>query len=320
LASGRVRRTLIGLTSIIKNKKTDLREMIFSLPYYRESDQLPGPLPEQHEIDHAVRSLPTIRNPDYGGRLVVIRDLYVVKYGPYVAENEGYALLFIEQKLSIPAPRLYAMYRNEDKLYIVMQYIPGITLGHIWPSLPENTKTVLLGELRSIFADMRSLPSPGFYGSVTQGPVPHRYFFSREGNPAITGPFTKEEDFSKAIALRSRQIWSDRGRHGWTSDFLARHLPSALSGHQPTFTHGDLYRENILVKKVKNSTSGVEEYRIAAIIDWETAGWYPSYWEYGYIFPLFQWDDDWPESVESILDPWPLEAALLRFVQEDLEF
>lgn len=86
--------------------------MLFSLPYYLESDQLPGPLPEQHEMDHAAHCLLTIRNPDYGGRLVIIRDLYVVRYGPYVAENEGYALLSIEQELSIPAPRPYAMYRQ----------------------------------------------------------------------------------------------------------------------------------------------------------------------------------------------------------------
>lgn len=55
--------------------------------------------------------LPTIRNVDYERRLVVIRDLYVVKYGPFVSENEGHALLFLERNLSIPVPRLYAMYR-----------------------------------------------------------------------------------------------------------------------------------------------------------------------------------------------------------------
>jgi hypothetical protein len=41
--------------------------------------------------------------------MVVIRDRYVVKYGPLVTENKGHALLFVEQRLNIPAPRLYAM-------------------------------------------------------------------------------------------------------------------------------------------------------------------------------------------------------------------
>lgn len=118
--------------------------MSFSLPYYRQPDQLLGSLPEQQEIDEATKILPTIRDTNYGGHLVVARDLFVVKYGPYVTENEGYALLFIEQKLSIPAP----------------------------------------------------------------------------------------------------------------------HLPSVLNRHQPTFTHGDPYRENIPVRKVNNPPSSTEEYQM----------------------------------------------------------
>lgn len=109
------------------------------------------------------------------------------------------------------------MYRNEDKLYIVMEYITGVTSGHLWPSLSIDDKSSLLGQLRSVFEDIRSLPSPGFYGSVAQGPVPHSYFFSRDKSPAITGPFEDEETFSRAIALRSSQNWVGRGSHGWVS-------------------------------------------------------------------------------------------------------
>lgn len=37
------------------------------------------------------------------------------------------------------------------------------------------------------------------------------------------------------------------------------------------FTHGDRQRKNIIVNQ--------DDYSVA-IIDWEFAGWYPSYWEY----------------------------------------
>ena len=40
--------------------------------------------------------------------------------------------------------------------------------------------------------------------------------------------------------------------------------------YHTTFTHSDIAPSNILVSKGK----------IAAIIDWETAGWYPEYWDY----------------------------------------
>ncbi|KAJ6018475.1 Phosphotransferase enzyme family protein [Penicillium canescens] len=292
--------------------------MHFSLPYYRDAGQLPGPLPDQNEIERATQTLP--KRSDYGGRLVVIREKYVVKYGPLVTENEGYTLLFVEKRLNIAAPRLYAMYRDRDILYIVMEYIPSISLGMAWPSLTEANKYSIVGQLRCIFDQMRALPSPGFYGSVNRGPVPHRYFFSSEKDPAVTGPFQTEEEFGKAIALRSKTMWSESNGHSFLSDYLARHLPLALRNHPPVFTHGDLSRENVLVRKVVNSVTNEEEYEVAALVDWEAAGWYPSYWEYSHIFPLLQWVDDWPEYVEKILDPLPLESAMMRVVFSDLEF
>lgn len=50
--------------------------MPFTLPYYGDAGQLSGSLPDQNEIERATRTLP--KRSDYGGRLVVIRDKYVV--------------------------------------------------------------------------------------------------------------------------------------------------------------------------------------------------------------------------------------------------
>lgn len=161
--------------------------------------------------------------------------------------------------------------------------------------------------------------SPGFDGSVDRGPVPHRYFWSLEKDPAITGPFQTAEEFAKGIALRSKTMFSEMNNDNFHCDYLARHLPSALGNYPPMFTHGDLWRENVLVRKVVMSTNEAE-YEVAALVDWETAGWYPSYWEYTHIFPLLQWIDDWPEYVENILDPLPLEGAMIWFVFNILEF
>jgi hypothetical protein len=62
------------------------------------------------------------------------------------------------------------------------------------------------------------------------------------------------------------------------------------------------------------------QWRVSAVVDWEDAGWYPSYWEYVGSFVNFVWSDDWPEKFERIVDPCPLEAGLLRLVRQDLEF
>lgn len=294
--------------------------MSFSLSYYREQIHLPGPLPSLDEIESATRTLPTIRNPDCNGRIVVIRDLYVVKYGAHVYENEGHTLLFLERCPSVPVPRLYAMYRDSGKLYIVMQLMPGTELEGLWPSLSEIEKSSIAGQLRSIFQEIRSLPSPGFYGSVARGPLQHRYFLTSDQNRSINGPFETETDFGLALSLRSRLNWEFNDRHGWISDFFARNLPSSLNGHQSTFTHSDLYRKNILIQQTADPSSKEKHYTIAAIVDWESAGWYPAYWEYAASFALFIWVDDWPEKFEKIVDPWPLEAAMIRFVHQDIEF
>ncbi|KAL4809501.1 hypothetical protein BDV18DRAFT_132197 [Aspergillus unguis] len=157
------------------------------------------------------------------------------------------------------------------------------------------------------------------YGSVSKGPVPHRYFYSHEGDPAITGPFQTEEEFGRAIALRSKRLWTEFDNPSFHSDFLARHLPVALCDHPIVFTHGDLHRENVVVRKIVGSDTE-EEYEVAALVGWETAGWYPSYWEYAYIFPVLQWNDDWPEIVEKILDPFVLEGAMMSVVFRNMEF
>ena len=116
----------------------------------------------------------------------------------------------------------------------------------------------------------------------------HRWFRSTEQNPAITGPFEKEEDFGRAMALRSKEYAASCGEQWWHPDFSPRHLPSSLSGHQLSFSHGTLTPGRILARKVHNPLSGTEEYKVVAIVDWEAAGWYPTYWEYAYGYYNFQ--------------------------------
>ena len=53
---------------------------------------------------------------------------------------------------------------------------------------------------------MRALPSPGFYGSVDRGPVPHRYFFSREKKKTLLSPalFRRKENSEKPSRFAHR--------------------------------------------------------------------------------------------------------------------
>ncbi|QDS70316.1 hypothetical protein FKW77_008407 [Venturia effusa] len=290
------------------------------LPYYRDASLLPSLLPTTAEIENAGTTMPSIRDPRYGGRIVIVKGHYVAKYGSHhIAENEGHALLFIEKNLSIPAPRLHAMYYEAGKLYMVMDLMPGRNLELHWPDLSNDEKISIAGDLRQICDQMRGLPSPGFFGSVNGGPLLHRFFLTMHKDPRITGPFKTEQEFGSALALRSQENWACNNRRGWISEFFARHLPAALKDHRSTFTHSDLHRQNILVDKVATS-DGVGRFVVSGIVDWESAGWYPSYWEYAASLIDFQWGDDWPEKYELAVDPWPLEAAMLKMVRQDLDY
>jgi hypothetical protein len=58
---------------------------------------------------------------------------------------------------------------------------------------------------------------------------------------------------------------------------------------------------------------------VSGIVDWENAGWMPSYWEYASMFMAADWGSDWIIKFEQIVDAWPAEAALLMFVRRSFD-
>lgn len=68
----------------------------------------------------------------------------------------------------------------------------------------------------------------------------------------------------------------------------------------PVFTHGDLSSLNILVRSDE----------VVGIIDWETAGWYPSYWEYTTACQVNPRNPFWREQIDKFLEPMPGELEM----------
>lgn len=306
------------------------------LPYFRAAAELPGPLPTPAEIRDASKSELSPRRSAWGdsGGMCLIRGIYIVKFGATVTENEGNALLFVEKHLNIPAPRLYAMYRDPPSgpLHLVMEYIQGVDLESLWNSLSVEAKSSIATQLRPMFAQMRSFSPPhDFIGGVCGGNIPDPVFETDLPNPSINGPFRTAEEVGSALALASRSIWEQTGRRGWISSFFSRHLATALKDHGVNFTHGDLHMRNILVEKAltesRPESAGVKaaeanqrwRYRVRGIVDWESAGWYPAYWEYASAVARFQSGSDWPETLDAIIKPYPLELSMFLLVLQDLQ-
>jgi hypothetical protein len=166
--------------------------MAVFLPFFRNSSELPAPLPTKQEIhDSATILKGTEIWPTQ--KVVVVGQHFLVKYGSRTSQIEGDNLLFVEQNLRIPASRLYAMWQELDGvMYVIIEFIPGDTLESLWPNLTESNKTTIMKKLKSVFEQIRSLPSPGFYGNVSGGYLPYHLFWIAGNEKLMSGPFKSE--------------------------------------------------------------------------------------------------------------------------------
>jgi thiamine kinase-like enzyme len=73
-------------------------------------------------------------------------------------------------------------------------------------------------------------------------------------------------------------------------------------GHKIVFTHADLNPRNILVDRVV-SADGSCRWRVSGIVDWETAGYYPEYWDYTKaLFEGFRWRPRYLRMVKRVFE------------------
>jgi aminoglycoside phosphotransferase (APT) family kinase protein len=158
-----------------------------------------------------------------------------------------------------------------------MERLDGESLEVMWPVLDTDEKSAVCGKLKDVFTAIRKIPIP--YGSVGKGPVPHHVFHSADTEPVICAPFDSGSKFNAALVRRLRAIWAANEKHSFKADFYERNLDAMLKGHEPRFSHSDLQPKNILGRRVGQTGLTSKCFEVA-LIDWEEAGWYPSYWEY----------------------------------------
>jgi thiamine kinase-like enzyme len=205
---------------------------------------------------------------------------------------------FLKTTTSIPVPCIYALFQDQDtkRNYIIMEHIHGVTLEKAWPGLSEMEKEAIAFQLRLVVQKMSLLSSPDGFCTYGRRALTDGIFWTPEGKPASAGPFESEKDFNNAIIT----IYLQQGFSRHKADYYRRVFDALFNEHNPSFTHGDFQRKNILVK---TGADGVSEPEIV-IIDWEFSGWYPSYWEYcKAIYGCGRWSDDWSDWLHQILEP-----------------
>ncbi|KAF2807783.1 uncharacterized protein BDZ99DRAFT_392062 [Mytilinidion resinicola] len=288
-----------------------------NLPYFADSASFPAPLPTVQEIESATE---TIQHTT-GRKIAVVGDHFVVKYGVHVDLLEGETTLFLGKSTNVPVPRIYALFQSPDKRcsYIIMERISGWTLDLEWPNMDEARKDAVCSILRAILEEMRKLESPGGYCSIGRRGLPDGPFWTMDPLDPFRGPFDTESDLNEAMI--AKYVADGLSQH--KANFYSRTFKEVFRNHVPVFAHADLQRKNIMVRFSSKATGlkqqGNVERLELVIIDWEYAGWYPSYWEYARaVWACGRWQDDWNYWIDQILDPFRNEFAWVEMLLKEM--
>lgn len=249
----------------------------------------------------------------YGRRLVRVWEHFVVKFGTGVVPIEAENMLFVKKSTTIPIPKVFAIYQSQGDEkrrtpYIVMEYVLGTSLLALWSGLSTDEKAAIATQLRTYFDQLRQLQHPGYFGNIAGGPPLDDVFNAPLGSKEVNGPFATEDELLDCVF---RVYLAEAGeRMAPKVEYYRRVLPSILRGSgAPVFTHDDFQRKNIIVRPDGK----------AVMVDWEFAGWYPSYWEYCTALVAFgNWIDDWHKYIAMALDEYPTHGAWMSMMRTEM--
>lgn len=174
------------------------------------------------------------------------------------------------------------VFKRKNLSYNVMDYVPGDTLQVYYrDSSPEELENIAT-QLSSIIHQIQAIDIPfqNILGSWEATPFRNTWFqnFLWDMNLEPSSVFRSVEEFNS--------YWVNRSK-------LKISLPDT---HQVKIvpTHGDLNDRNIIIR----------DGRIVAILDWDTFGRYPDYWE---LIPTWNlsWggNANWETALEKVFGP-----------------
>ncbi|TVY35184.1 hypothetical protein LOCC1_G008040 [Lachnellula occidentalis] len=207
---------------------------------------------------------------------------------PDAFRNEFNALKMVRQYTSVPVPRpldlVVTPTKSDDPfyshdVYLLTSRVPGIPLARCHDMLSDEDGAEFVAQMQLYLAQIRAIPKlvcPEYAICDTLGGA-CRDPRIKDANPV--GPFLDEAAFSQV--LRNPDEPSRRG-------------------HEIVFTHGDLNSRNILVDQVVRP-DGTRGWTVTGIVDWETSGYYPEYWDYTKaLFEGFRYTERWRDFMHDI--------------------
>ena len=198
--------------------------------------------------------------------------------------NEFNALQTVGRHTSIPVPKpldVVVKKRNSrDLVYLLITTLPGMPLAYCEHLLSDRHCAYIAAQLRDYLAQLRAIPrclpssAMAICDTLGEACMDHRI---QGGDPV--GPFSDEATFSALLRFPD---------------------DPARRGHKIVFTHADLNPRNILVNRAIHP-DGRAGWQVTGIVDWETAGYYPEYWDYTKsLFERFRWTRRYINMVKGI--------------------
>ncbi|ATY61877.1 kinase-like domain [Cordyceps militaris] len=216
-----------------------------------------------------------------------------LKYGGTFewAENEFNALRTVRRHTTLTVPKALDLvsevvnYTNDwgypdrgPKTYLLMTELPGAPLSQCINAISDDNYQLLARQLQDAVSQLRQIPSvnPALPICNTLGAACRE---PRIRDWAPLGPFADEAAFSQNLRFPD---------------------DPARRGHRIVFTHADLNPRNIMVDQRK-TPDGRLEWAVVGIIDWETAGYYPEYWDCTKsLFEGFRWPKRHNDVMKSV--------------------
>ncbi|CZT17628.1 uncharacterized protein RCC_03465 [Ramularia collo-cygni] len=152
---------------------------------------------------------------------------------------------------------------------ILMTRLPGIDLFDSADDLDVEVEGPWLTELKQCIAAMRKWTSP--YGEGICSALGTQIHSTRVPFNSM-GPFSDQRElYQYLFSPVSAEGFGSEDSEVEFDKVLAEATKLRELSHRVTFTHGDLKAHNILV---------TDDGHLSGILDWETGGWYPEYWEF----------------------------------------
>ncbi|RDW81538.1 aminoglycoside phosphotransferase family protein [Aspergillus mulundensis] len=269
-------------------------------------------LQSSRQIDAATEVL---NAADTSATVVRVNGRFAVKVGLQVPLIEAETMKFLAANSKVRIPKVYDAFVDPEsnKTYIIMDHVPGDTLRDLLPSLGRDEKARICELIKNKLTKLRSIPAPDYLGMIDHSPYLDGVFWNCGLDPKICGPFASEEELNCGMIEKLRQTESEQYIR-----LLRTMMDRTLHGHRTLFTHGDLQPKNIMVERLDDG-DGAPDFKIT-LIDWESAGWYPEYWDFCNATVACRFKRDWLELVPDILDEYPLEFLMMQVVYSSVYY